>query len=296
MTNDNSTPEESCHLCGRVAPFSFLGMAGANKIIQCQLCGGESCRDIPNRATLEKAYQNFDAGELARKNYIAYVTQATSILSHETSQFAPELVGSAGAVRFLDYGCGGGHFVAAAQHLGFTATGLELDSESVAFGQSNGLDIRRGTLPDSEPGLGSNVFDFVRSMHVLEHVPTPFSVLASIKSITKPGGLIIICVPDQGSFPSRLKIFLRNFWIKRREWGFIQPPIHLHGFYEATFVALARLLDLDLIGVMKTSPLDSREFPPAADYWEGIAIQRTIYNAATLLGSPGHLKVVFKKH
>lgn len=59
------------------------------------------------------------------------------------------------------------------------------------------------TLPGGERGR----FDFVHSSHTLEHAADPFSALGCWFECLKPGGYLVITVPDedlyeQGEFPS----------------------------------------------------------------------------------------------
>jgi SAM-dependent methyltransferase len=75
--------------------------------------------------------------------------------------------------------------------------------------------IRRVVVYDKEQGdaqLLANVeddsFDFVYSSHCLEHLRDPYEAIASWVRVVKPGGHLIITVPDedlyeQGHWPSR---------------------------------------------------------------------------------------------
>lgn len=45
--------------------------------------------------------------------------------------------------------------------------------------------------------FGENRFDFVILSHVLEHVANPIKVVAEVFRITRPGGLVVIAVPDK---------------------------------------------------------------------------------------------------
>src|SRR4051794_2701011 len=49
-----------------------------------------------------------------------------------------------------------------------------------------------------------NTFDCVHSSHCLEHMIDPVSALASWWSILKPGGFLIIVVPDEDLYEQRI--------------------------------------------------------------------------------------------
>jgi SAM-dependent methyltransferase len=75
--------------------------------------------------------------------------------------------------------------------------------------------VRHWDLPDGDAqvmaGVPDNSFDFVHSSHCLEHLNDPLAGLTNWLRILKPGGHLIVLVPDedlyeQGHFPS-----VRNF-------------------------------------------------------------------------------------
>jgi SAM-dependent methyltransferase len=71
--------------------------------------------------------------------------------------------------------------------------------------------VRDWDLPDGDAMLMAsvedNTFDFVHSSHCLEHLHNPATSLGSWLRIVKPGGFVIVTIPDedlyeQGVFPS----------------------------------------------------------------------------------------------
>jgi SAM-dependent methyltransferase len=172
---------------------------------------------------------------------------------------------------------------------------MDVDEESRRFGKKQGLRIEAGDYRDLQRKFGDKHFDVVFMMHVLEHIPRPSDALGAIIDMISPGGLLIIRVPDQDSLPSRIKRVIRLFGIKTQEWGFVQPPIHLHGYSIRTFKALAKAHQLEIVRLEKTSPLDELNFPATARYWHGLQIQRQIYKLGESFGSGGHLAAVFQR-
>lgn len=283
-----------CPVTGQPSTSAEVISAGTYRVAYIPESDCWTTLDQPDAVALESAYQDFDAGQIARANFDAYREQSVKILSAELVQAglnAADLTGK----DFLDYGCGGGHFVAAAGDLGLRATGLELDGESVRLARQRGLDVHSGTLPDDSSPVRGRQFDVVKIMHVLEHVPSPASLVASFHELLKPGGVLIISVPDQESVPSRIKIALRAFGIKRSDYGFVQPPIHLHGFTERSFERLAAHFGFSILSIRRTSPLDNQHFPTVPAYWQGLGAQRAVYTLGKWLGSGGHLTVILKK-
>jgi SAM-dependent methyltransferase len=280
----------TCPVCASSTVRSLAVRLGRWEVLHCSACAADSISPSPTDLQLQDAYQDFDAGQIARKSFSKYCDQARTILRND---LAIAGIDTNQPGRFLDYGCGGGHFVKAAQDLGFSAFGLDLDAASGQFGKEHGMKIERGSAPDIVAKFGTAPFKAIVAMHVVEHVPQPIALLKQLAARLEVGGCLVLGVPDQSSFPARLKILLRKLGVKRGEWGFVQPPIHLHGFQLRTLRTIAPTLQLDIASARKTSPLDPTAFPSNDEYWQGLAMQRKVYQMGRLLGSGGHLKAVF---
>lgn len=282
-----------CPTCNSSGTLRKLVEIPAYTVMTCEHCKSESTDPLPNEDDLTKAYQSFNAGELSRKYFTEYCTVATEILKNEL--LLAGITEISEQPRFLDYGCGGGHFIQAAQNLGYCAEGLEVDKESLAFSHDHSLTVNIGTFPKAKELFANNTFNVVKSMHVLEHVVSPYEVLESICAVTASNGIIIISVPDQSSLPSWIKKKLHLFGIKKSEWGFVQPPIHLHGFCAETFLALGKIFDLEVISISSSSPLDNNSFPTVPQYWDSLPVQKLVYSLSNLTSSKGYLTVIYKK-
>jgi SAM-dependent methyltransferase len=282
-----------CPTCNSIDSLHALVEIKKYSVFVCDFCKTETTIPLPNEEDLTKAYQSFNAGELSREYFTEYCATATAILKNELYHAGIKDI-PAGS-RFLDYGCGGGHFVKAAQNLGYCAEGLEVDKESLEFLNKHSLKVNIGTFPSAQRVFAEYKFDVVKSMHVLEHVVSPFEVLGSICDVTESGGIIIISVPDQNSLPSWIKKKLQLFGIKNDEWGFVQPPIHLHGFCAETFSTLGNIFNLDVISIRSSSPLDNNSFPTVPQYWDSLPLQKLVYSISNLTASKGYLTAIYKK-
>ena len=101
--------------------------------------------------------------------------------------------------RVLDLGCGAGRFVAALRDAGADPVGVELAEAALERARRNvpGADFRLvgedGALP-----LGHGEVDVVWCSEVLEHVPDTVAFLTEARRVLKPGGRILVTVPDHG--------------------------------------------------------------------------------------------------
>lgn len=119
--------------------------------------------------------------------------------------------------RILDVGCGSGHFLAIAKKLcQMEVHGVEPYSYDVAFAAEHGLDIFNGTL--AEAAFPNAYFDGITLNHVFEHLADPRAALLELKRILKPGGTLVIGVPQSSCL---------LYWIFGKRWWQLDVPRHL---------------------------------------------------------------------
>ncbi len=122
--------------------------------------------------------------------------------------------------RLLDIGCGAGDTLKAwvGQHA--ECVGLETNPEAAALARERlGLDIRSGPLEGQDFAPAS--FDVITLSHVLEHVADPKATLARCSTLLRPGGEILVWVPN---FDSPLRALFGVGWfpyeVPRHRWHF----------------------------------------------------------------------------
>ncbi len=118
--------------------------------------------------------------------------------------------------RFVDVGCGAGLVVALARRLGWDAMGLEIDPAAVCEAQRTGLNVMEGTYEQLTQYEGQ--FDCIMCSHVLEHVHEPRDLLVKLKVAIKPGGVLLL------SLPNSLSPMRRHFGAN---WRGLEAPRHL---------------------------------------------------------------------
>jgi 2-polyprenyl-3-methyl-5-hydroxy-6-metoxy-1,4-benzoquinol methylase len=185
--------------------------------------------------------------------------------------------------RLLDIGCAAGTFMLGMAARGWATAGVELSDSVAEIARSrHGLDVFSGTL--EEAGFADESFDAVSMWDVLEHLHDPAATLAEIHRILRPGGLLLIRVPNLDSWDAALF---------GEQWAGLDAPRHLYVFTPTT---LRRMLaqrnfavvgESSNIGSYPTFALSVRFWLAAADRSAATQARmaRLLYNPLTRLVS-----------
>jgi SAM-dependent methyltransferase len=108
-------------------------------------------------------------------------------------------------------------------------TGVEPSADASRAAAARGVDARVGTLADV--ALEQSGYDFALFNHSLEHVEDPVADLGRAAAALKPGGVLLVTVPNFGGWQAR------SF---RSRWFHLDLPRHRVHF---TREGLARALE-----------------------------------------------------
>jgi 2-polyprenyl-3-methyl-5-hydroxy-6-metoxy-1,4-benzoquinol methylase len=138
--------------------------------------------------------------------------------------------------RLLDVGAATGGFLALARDHGWQGRGIDLSEYAAAEARNlRGLDVIAGSLPNSAFEAGT--FDVVTMWDCIEHLSDPGSVVQSIQSLLKPGGILAL---STGEIPHE---------DSRAASGWYYPPWHLYYFSQQTITALLRSAGFELVDI-----------------------------------------------
>ncbi len=149
-----------------------------------------------------------------------------------------------GNARILEIGCGTGHNLGMLGAFG-SVDAVEIDDASRAIAERRlGRPIADARLPDL-PGIARAEYDLVALLDVLEHIEDDRAALASIATLLRPGGRIILTVP---AFP----------------WMWSGHDVANHHFRRYTKQTLRAAIAEAGLKVELLSPFNSFLFPLAA--------------------------------
>jgi SAM-dependent methyltransferase len=146
--------------------------------------------------------------------------------------------------RLLDVGCGTGELAAYFASRGWRSAGIEPSAGACAAAAARGLEVHEGTIDDAPWPPGS--FDAVTFNHALEHVPDPRTALRRAAELVRPGGLVLVSVPNFASWQRRLF---------RGRWFQLDLPRHLQHFDRGSLETLARDAGLEVEALRTSSSL-----------------------------------------
>jgi ubiquinone/menaquinone biosynthesis C-methylase UbiE len=222
-----NTRNTACNLCGKKSAV-IIERDGEFSVVRCLGCGLVYVTPQPKADELRCHYG---------KDYYAPWTGAQR--ERRVRMWAQRLKRLRVLVRpgrLLDVGCGSGLFLHQAQNYGWQVWGTEVSSFSVQRIQEEfNIKVIHGELKDAH--FADDFFDCITFWHVLEHTSNPFENLCEAARILKPGGYIVIAVPNINNYLIRLAYLL----FKRRKFRLFSAQdreVHLYHFSHLTIKKL----------------------------------------------------------
>jgi methionine biosynthesis protein MetW len=152
--------------------------------------------------------------------------------------------------RVLDVGCGTGSVTLIANRdKRNSVTGVEPDVARVEAARSRGIDVHN-TFFDDAFLEQQGTFDVVMLADVLEHIAAPADVLRTIRGALKPGGWLLISVPNVAHWSVRLNLLAGRF---DYESVGIMDSTHLRWFTLKTFVGLLKENGFEPVEIRQTA-------------------------------------------
>ncbi len=220
-------PSPACPVCRDIGSRPRFRIEGLESVIrECPRCELGWMDPLPPPELLASFYPSHYYGEDGSK-FRGGIEPVLRLVGSRRLRFITSHLPRGAAV--LDVGCGRGVLLGELANRGYRVFGTER-SPDAARGADPRAEIRFGeTLRDA--AFDADFFDQVIIWHVFEHLPDPIETLREVHRILKPGGSVIIAVPNFSSWQAR--------W-SGADWFHLDPPRHLYHF---STDSLTRLLD-----------------------------------------------------
>jgi len=160
---------------------------------------GSILRTVSEPHSMTTTRQNVDAAEVAKFDALAsrwWDPGGEFRPLHEINPLRLDWIRQhvdLGGCEALDVGCGGGILTEAMAHAGASATGIDMAVGPLAVARLH--QIESGAEVDYQQATAEEMatkhagrFDVVTCMELLEHVPSPSQLIASVAELVKPGG------------------------------------------------------------------------------------------------------------
>lgn len=182
------------------------------------------------------------------------------VLNPVRARFVADRAQLAGA-RVLDVGCGGGLLCEAFARAGADVTGIDLAPGMVEVAKLHA--VEQGLAIDYHVADADAVpaaFDVVTSMEMLEHVPDPGRMMATLSRLVRPGGNVFVSTVNRNlkSFLTAIvgaEYVLRLIPRGTHEYERLIQPAELARWARAVGLDLAELPGIDYNPVSHTATL-----------------------------------------
>ena len=197
------------------------------KILECKECGLLFTTPRPNKDEIGRYYKSeeYYSHQENKEGFIPKVYEKVKSVNLK-NKYGIATEGKEKG-KALDIGCGVGDFLHTMEQHGWDCTGVEPSEDAKVIAKKR----IKGQLLSSEEqeNLPDSSFDIITMWHVLEHVDDIRWQIQQLHRLCKPGGRIIIALPNYKSYDGQYY---------KAEWAAYDVPRHLNHFNKETLIKI----------------------------------------------------------
>lgn len=197
------------------------------KILECKKCGLLYTTPRPNKDEIGRYYnsEEYYSHQENKEGFIPKVYEKVKSVNLK-NKYGIATEGKEKG-KALDIGCGVGDFLHTMEQHGWDCTGVEPSEDAKVIAKKR----IKGQLLSSEEqeNLPDSSFDIITMWHVLEHVDDIRWQIQQLHRLCKPGGRIIIALPNYKSYDGQYY---------KAEWAAYDVPRHLNHFNKETLIKI----------------------------------------------------------
>jgi 2-polyprenyl-3-methyl-5-hydroxy-6-metoxy-1,4-benzoquinol methylase len=158
------------------------------------------------RVTFEKACELYSDDKTASDIYTQPLQKDIDRTKYQYGLSLIKAIDPIGNKRIMDIGCGAGVFLEEAHQGGWEiCVGIDANSRySSIYRESKGIQFIQSSFEKLNPNVLGADYDCITMWNVLEHLYDLHGIIAEIKKMLKPNGLLLIMVPNVESLATRL--------------------------------------------------------------------------------------------
>ncbi len=180
--------------------------------------------------------------------------------------------------RILDVGCGEGYALAFFDRMGWAVRGLDYSRAGIVSKNPEVADkLVEGDvfqLLTAEHSSGER-YELIWLQNVLEHVLDPVALMTSLRQLMKPGGALVVTVPNDFS-QLQLRALDREH-IDRPFW--VALPDHMSYFSRDSLKNIGEATGWNCVDVLGDFPVDWFLYHPGSNYIQNPNAGKAAHNA-----------------
>ena len=201
-------------------------------VVACENCGFVFADTPATQDTYDKYYAEMS------KYDMTYINNDSLLFIERASWISTLLHDKTASV--IDVGCGNGQLLLELRKLGFSnLTALDPSSKCIDAIRQQGINAIVGSIFDITPSIQYNA---IILSGVLEHICDIAKIMQTFKSLAKPGGLLLVCVPDASRYQDYDAVPYDYFNIE-----------HINHFDETSLINLGFFHGSRVVNLLKTT-------------------------------------------